>query len=197
MRWFVLAVALFAGVPAFAQDAGVVLDDAGITAVVPATPATTPSVVIDGGTVDVLPTTPAAAVSTVKIVFTAVKDGNWWLAAAGILLLIVGLLRTLGRKFHDWLPDNNIMDKPLIFLYDTKIGGWLLNWLTATAGGVGTAIAAGVAVDWSVWKSVLIVSTSGTALFELYQDIKEWWVARQAAKKAAATPTPAVEPPKA
>jgi beta-glucanase (GH16 family) len=126
------------------------------------------------------------ASNLVKTVFMSVKEGNWWMAAGALLVLVVGLLRGIGRKFHEWLPDNNIMDKPLIFLYDTKIGGWVLNWLTATAGGIATAMAAGVTVDWSLWKSVLMVSTSGTALFELYSDIKEWWVARQEAKKKAA-----------
>lgn len=162
--------------------------DAGIE-VVSAAPVVVPSVG-DGGVLSVpaAPAVedPAAAVSMVKTVFVGVKEGNWWLVAAALLLLVVGFLRGLGRKFHDWLPDNNIMDKPLIFLYDTKVGGWILNWLTATAGGVGTAMAAGVAVDWSLWKSVLMVSTSASALFELYKDIKEWIVAKMAAKKKAA-----------
>lgn len=183
MRTLILAFSLLVASPAFAQDAGTAMVvDAGVpAAVVPA-----PVVVVDGGTVDVAPVTPEQAASMVKTVFTAVKEGNWWLAAAAFLLLVVGFLRGLGRKFHDWLPDNNVMDKPLIFLYETKVGGWILNWLTATAGGVGTAMAAGVAVDWSLWKSVLMVSTSASALFELYKDIKEWIVSKMAAKKKAA-----------
>ena len=175
-------------------DAGVV-SDAGTPATI-----TMSEVVIkgetDAGVPAVVPADPAAAVSMVKTVFLAVKEGNWWLAAAGFLLLVVGLLRTLGKKFHEWLPDNNVLDKPLIFLYDTKVGGWLLNWLTALAGGVGTAMAAGVPVDWSIWKSVLIVSTSGSALFELYKDIKEWWLSRKKTEPAPAPAPAPTEPPK-
>jgi hypothetical protein len=199
-----LLVVLFS-LPAFA-DAGTDVPDAGVpeVAVVPATAPST-AVVVDGGVLEVIPADPAVAASMVKTVFVGVKEGNWWLVAAALLLLVVGFLRGIGRKFHDWLPDNNIMDKPLIFFYDTKVGGWILNWLTATAGGVGTAMAAGVSVDWSLWKSVLMVSTSASALFELYKDIKEWVVAKmaakkkaaeeEAAKKAAVTGAPA-EPPK-
>ena len=204
MRTLFLVVALLCSAPAFAQDAGsAMVVDAGVSEAVAPAPVV---VVVDGGTVDVVPVTPEHAVTMVKTIFTAVKDGNWWLAAAALLLLVVSLLRGLGKKFHAWLPDSNIMDKPLIFLYDTKIGGWVLNWLTATAGGIGTAMAAGVAVDWSLWKAVLMVSTSGTALFELYSDIKEWWVAKQeakkkaaeeeAAKKAAVVTAPPADPPK-
>lgn len=207
-RTLVLVAALVA-VPAFADDAGTVavaVDAGTIDVVLPVESVDAGVVaVVDAGVPAAIPVTPEHAVTLVKTVFVAVKEGNWWLAAAGLLLLVVGLLRTLGRRFHDWLPDNNIMDKPLIFIYDTKVGGWLLNWLTALAGGIGTAMAAGVPVDLSLWKSVVIISTSGSALLELYKDIKEWWVARQEAKKKAAEEeaakktavvSPPAEPPK-
>ncbi len=195
MRSFVLAVAVLFSVPVFAQDAGTA--DSGVAVTV------MPSVAIVGSPVMApdagvsVPMGTVEASGLLKTVFTSVKEGNWWMAAAAFLVLVVGLLRGIGKKFHEWLPDNNVLDKPLIFLYDTKIGGWILNWLTALGGGVGTAMAAGVPVDFSLWKSVVIVATSGSAIFELYKDIKEWWLAR-AAKKAAATPAPApAEPPKA
>ena len=192
MKWITLAVALLAA-PAFA-DAGV--EDAGVAAVMVMPPVAV--VASPDGGVAVAPDV-AAAASLVKTVFTGVKSGNWWLAAGAFLVLVVSLLRTSGKKFHEWLPDDNILDKPLLFLYDTKIGGWILNWLTATAGGIGTAMAAGVPVDGSLWKSVVMVSTSASALFELYSDIMAWWKARAAKKAAAVPPPPAVapvEPPK-
>lgn len=179
--------------PAFA-DAGVL--DAGTPVVAMAPVVVEGSVAsVDAGVpVVAAPLDVQASTTLLKTVFTSVKEGNWWMAAAALLVLVVGLLRGIGKKFHDWLPDNNIMDKPLIFLYDTKVGGWLLNWLTALGGGVGTAMAAGVTVDFSLWKSVVIVATSGSALYELYSDIMEWWKNR----KAAPAPVPApVEPPKA
>lgn len=200
MKTFLLMAALFA-FPAFALDAGsvdVVLDspDAGL--------------VVDAGVVDTAPMAPIvvslpdggvgdlSAPTMVKTVFTAVKTGNWWVAAAALLVLVVGLLRSMGKKFHAWLPDNNILDKPLFFLFDTKVGAWLLNWLTAIAGGVGTAIAAGVQPDFSIWKSVVMVSTTGSMLVELYKDIMEWIKSAQekkAAAKAAAVPPPPAVPP--
>lgn len=198
-RTLVLLAALLA-VPSFA-DAGVESLDAGVQSdagVVAVAPILVPmaSLTIDAGTVDV-PIEVEASVSMVKTVFVAVKTGNWWLAAGAFLVLVVSLLRTAGKKFHDWLPDNNILDKPLIFLYDTKIGGWILNWLTALAGGIGTAMAAGVAVDFSLWKSVVMVSTSASMLFELYKDIVAWvkgLAAKKAAEKAAAATPPAPAP---
>ena len=195
IRAFVLVVAL-ASVSAFA-DAGVenagVDVDAGVAVVAPVVPMA--SLAIDAGTVDV-PIEVEASVSMVKTVFTAVKTGDWWLAAGAFLVLVVSLLRTAGKKFHEWLPDDNILDKPLIFLYDTKIGGWVLNWLTALAGGIGTAMAAGVPVDMSLWKSVLMVSTSASALFELWKDVSEWWASRKKAEPAPAPVAPPAEPPK-
>jgi hypothetical protein len=191
MRIALLVAVLFAG-PVLAQDAGTaVVVDAGVSA---ALPVVVPSPIVtlpDGGVkLDV-----QAEVAMVKTVFTGVKEGNWWLAAGAFLVLIVSLLRTAGKKFHEWLPDNNILDKPLIFIYDTKVGGWILNWLTATAGGIGTALAAGVAVDFSLWKSVVMVSTSASALFELYSDIMAWWKERAAKKAAAPSPAVAAVPP--
>lgn len=183
--------------PVFAQDvdagvsnnAGVGVVDAPMKPLMVAQP--------DGGMAEAVP------MELAKTVFTAVKAGNWWLAASAFLVLVVGLLRALGKKFHDWLPDDNVLDKPLYFIFDTKIGAWLLNWFTAIAGGLGMSIAAGVQPDFSIWKSVLMVSTTGTMLVELYKDIVEWWKTRQAkaaeeaAAKAAVVAVPApVEPPK-
>lgn len=199
-RSIVLLAALFA-FPASAVDAGsveVVLDspdaglvvDAGVVDSAPMAPITVS--LPDGGVGDL------SAPTMVKTVFTAVKTGNWWVAASAFLVLIVGLLRSLGKKFHAWLPDNNVLDKPLWFIFDTKVGGWLLNWLTAIAGGVGTALAAGIQPDLSIWKSVLMVSTTGSMLVELYKDIAEWikeGQAKKAAAKAAAVPPPPAVPP--
>lgn len=160
--------------------------DAGAVAITVSDPVVT---IPDGGVKLDIP----AEMNMVKVVFTSVKEGNWWLAAGALLMVVVSLLRTSGKKFHEWLPDNNILDKPLIFLYDTKIGGWVLNWLTALAGGIGTAMAAGVTVDMSLWKSVVMVSTSGTALFELWDDLVTWWKNRKPATPAPA-PVPAPAP---
>lgn len=187
-----LLVLSLLSLPVFADviDGGVVTVD---TAPMPAMTFASP----DGGVVDL------SAPVLVKTIFDGVKTGNWWLVASAFLVLVVGLIRAFGKKFHDWLPDDNVLDKPLFFIFDTKVGAWILNWLTAIAGGVGMALASGIAPDWSLWKSVLMVSTSASMLVELYKDIAEWWKARQAkvaeeaAAKAAVVAAPApVEPPK-
>jgi len=178
IRSFVL-VAVLLSAPALADAGTVVSEDAGVVAVV-AIPAVAIEASVDAGVPMPVPT------ELVKTIFTGVKTGNWWLVAGAFLVLVVSVLRTSGKKFHEWLPDNNILDKPLIFIYDTKIGGWVLNWFTAMAGGIGMAMAAGMPVDFSLWKSVVMVSTSASALFELYSDIMAWVKTRSAAKKEAA-----------
>ena len=192
LRILALTVVLFSG-PLMALDAGVDSGSVGVPYItatdrVSYITVSEPVITLDGG---IQATIPDSA-SLVKTVFTGVKTGNWWLVAGAFLVLVVSLLRSFGKKFHDWLPDNNILDKPLIFIYDTKIGGWVLNWLTALSGGIGFALAAGLPVDFSLWKSVVMVSTSGTALFELWDDLMNWWKER---KKEVPAPTPAPMPP--
>ena len=181
MKTFLLIAALLA-VPAFAQEDAGVFDGGDGTTVLGAP---TPALVFaspDGGVADL------SAPVLVKTIFVSVKEGKWWVAASAFLVLIVGLFRVFGKKFHAWLPDKNILDKPLWFLFDTKVGAWLLNWLTAIAGGVGTALAAGIEPDFPLWKSVLMVSTTGTMIVELYKDIAEWVKAIRAKKDATQAP---------
>lgn len=147
---------------------------------------------LDAGVKSPLPSSEAAIV---REVFLAVKSGNWWLAASAFLILVVGLLRKYGKKVHEFLDDNNPLDKWFFHpIFDTKIGGWVLNWLTAIAGGLGTAWAAGSKIDGSLMQSVLLVSTSATVLIELWDDVKEWWDARKAKKAADAVAAAAALP---
>ena len=133
-----------------------------------------------------------------KIVFTSVKDGNWWAAAAAILVLVVSLLRTYGMKLHEWLPDNKVWDVPLKFIFDTKPGGWLLNVATAVAGGVGGALVSGSPVNWALVKPILMVAVTGAALWEMGKDLFEWIKLKtaKAADPAPVPPPPAVPPVK-
>lgn len=157
-----------AGIAALELDAGVV-----------------PAVVFvssDGG-VAVLRDAP---IDAAKNFYLATKTGNGWLVAMFLLFFLVGLLRTGGKWLHRLIPDDtqNVVLKPIEkvfgFLFDTKIGGWLLNWLSAIGGCLATAHAAGVPVDASAWKVAFLASTGGTALIELKDDLLEWWDARQA-----------------
>lgn len=176
-----------------APDAGIVYVDAGdYSALVGA----------DGGVVIDAKLDDAAGM--VKMFTESVKSGNGWLIAALIVAMLVSLFRTAGKKLHDWLPDNNAIDKVLYYVYDTKIGGWVLNWATSIAGGLLSAISFGWEINGALWLKVLAVSTTASAVFELVRDI---WTAIQnliqknkekAAAAAAATPTTpaATETPK-
>ena len=136
-------------------------------------------VVLDAGVAATAVTDPFNnPIGSVKDFYVAVKTGNYWWAGALLLFVIVGLLRMFGKKVHAWLADTNPLDKPFWFLFDTKMGGWLLNWLTSIGLVLAGAQAAGVPVDFGTWKSALVISTTGTALIELWKDIKEWWDGR-------------------
>jgi hypothetical protein len=194
VRTFVLALFLSTAPVAFADDAGGValVGDAGTPmSVTELTKRDQLAVDTDAGIVSPLPADDAAMV---RAVYTAIKSGNGWLAGTAILLLVVGLLRKYGKKFGTgpWFYVN----KPFWFLFETKVGGWILNWITAVAGGMGTAWAAGSKIDGALAKSVVMVSTSGTMLFELWKDVQEWWEARKAKAAGTAAAPGAPELPK-
>jgi hypothetical protein len=133
--------------------------------------------------------------------YEAVMTGNGWLAAMFLLFFFVGFLRTAGKRLHDMIPDdtNNKILKPLesvlYFIFDTKIGGWGLNWLSAIGGCLAAATLAGHVVDANAWKVALLASTGGTALVELKDDIMGWWTKRNVVKAAeAAAKVAAVAP---
>lgn len=159
---------------AFAADGGVV--DAGV------------AMVVDAGSVDVAVAAPVITVEgaamSAKGIFEAVKIGNYWWAAALLLVLVVGLIRKFGKMAHEAIADDSPWDKPFAFLFDSKVGGWVLNFSTALAGGLGTAMAAGAQVDLGLWKSIALVSFTGVALVEAKDDLMP--------KK----PAPPVEAPK-
>lgn len=123
---------------------------------------------------------PAAVVSSLddptvylRIIFDAVEKKNWGALAAAVLVLFVAVFRAFGKKLHDFLPDDSFADKPLIFLYDTKLGGWVLNTCTAMAGGFGTALLAGKAIDFELVRTVLSVSLSAAGIWGAVKDAME------------------------
>lgn len=159
---FLMIFGLFTATPSIAMDGGT---DAGMASSVSTTNVNlteSQELVLDN------------AFGSMKDFYVAAKEGNWAAAMMFLLFVVVGFLRTLGKKIHSWLPDNSVFDKPLIFMYDTKLGGWLLNWLTAIGGCLVTAHLAGMPVDFHAWRTALIASTGGTALIELKDDIMEW-----------------------
>lgn len=224
MKAFILCVSLLSSTVALAAEPGVT--DAGplITAseviIVGSLDAGSAVVVEDAGVsvVSVVPPSLDSPLSSMKGFYLAVETGNGWLAAMFLLFFFVGALRIVGKRVHAMIPDDtqHVVLKPiekfLYFVFDTKIGGWLLNWLSAVGGCLSTAALAGMPVDAAAWRVAIMASTGGTALIELKDDVLAWWDARQEKKKkelaeklaaaeaaaaAASTPTPPVEPPKA
>lgn len=183
-------------VPAFAQDAGVLVEssggviDAGVVTVV-LDDIVDAGVVVDAG----VPSAPVINPATldnpmvfVKVMVDAVKAGDWVAAAAALLVLLVALLKVFGKRLHDFLPDTSPLDKPLWFLLDTKPGGWLMNFLTSTGAGVGLSLLAGEKITWALLKPILSVSLTAAALWGLVKDINDWIKAAKEKKAAQAKP---------
>lgn len=195
MKKLILCLAFLAPVAAFALDAGVasvvVVADAGIAVVADAGVA----VVTDGA----IPASLETPLPYAKIVFQSIAHGEWWAAAAAFLVLVVALLRKYGKWLHEKIPDTNPIDKIFWFLLETKPGGWVLNVLTAVAGGAGGAILAGEKIDWPLVKPILLVSVTGSTLWELFKDVSAYVASVKAAKSVPApvlAVVPPVDPPK-
>lgn len=211
MKSFILCSALLWSSLVFADNPGAVVLDAGAPAV---------AVVIDAGSVDVVLEAPDAGVlpelpsleaplTSAKGFYKAVKTGNGWLAAMFMLFFLVGFVRIVGKRIHAMIPDDTKnkflipVERVLYFIFDTKIGGWVLNWLSAIGGCLSASAMAGAPVDAAAWKVAILASTGGTALIELKDDVMEWWdlqnakklAEREAAKAAPAAPTVVLVPP--
>jgi len=191
------------------EDAGAsVKIDAGTVVVEMAAIAVTGSVgAADAGAAVIVPSLDEPLTSAKGFV-KAVKTGNGWLAAMFMLFFFVGFMRLIGKRIHAMIPDDtkHVLLKPieafLRFVFDTKIGGWALNWMSAVGGCLSTAAIAGMPVDAAAWKVAILASTGGTALVELKDDVMEWWDARnaaaeaeRAAKAAVVAPAVSIVPP--
>jgi len=211
MKRFILCCSLLCAARGLAQDAGVaaVTVDAGVVAAaVDAGVVVVAADVADAGVVDASTPVPSLdhPLTSAQQFYTAVKTGNGWLAAVFILFLGVGLVRVVGKRAHAMIPDDTkvwylkLVEGVLAFFFDTKVGGWLLNWLSAVGGCLSTAIAAGMPVDASAWKVAILASSGGTVLIELKDDVMEWWNRLPEVKPAAPVlaviaPTPPAPPP--
>jgi hypothetical protein len=204
MKSFILCSTLLWSSLVFADNPGTVVVDAGIVVAA-----------IDAGTVDVVLEAPDAGVpleipslespfTSAKGFYKAVKTGNGWLAAMFMLFFLVGFIRIVGKRIHAMIPDDTKnkflipVERVLFFIFDTKIGGWVLNWLSAIGGCLSAAAMAGSPVDAAAWKVAILASTGGTALIELKDDVMEWWDlqnAKKLAEREAAKATLAVVPP--
>lgn len=186
MKNLILCCALLCSPLAFAEDAGTFVIDAGVVDVELAAPAT----VVDAGVL----LTPSLdePLTSAHGFYMAVRTGNGWLAAMFMLFFLVGAIRIVGKRVHAMIPDDTKnkflvpVEKILYFIFDTKIGGWVLNWLSAIGGCLSAAAMAGMPVDGAAWKVAILASTGGTALIELKDDVMELWDKKNADKAAAA-----------
>ena len=108
-----------------------------------------------------------------KIILDAVEHKNWGVVAAAMLVMCIAAFRAFGKKIHEFIPDAHWADKPFFFLYDTKLGGWILNTVTAAAGGFGTALLAGATIDFELVRTVLGVSLSAAGIWGAVKDAME------------------------
>lgn len=134
-------------------------------------------------------------ISFVSVIAKSVRAGDWWGVCSAVLVLVVTILRLYGKRLHDLIPDDSLWDKPLWFLFDTKVGGWSMNLTVSLAGTVGTAQLAGEHVTWSLLKSALMLSLTGAAMWELFKDIGDW-LTRPRLHAAVIVPGVLVEAPK-
>lgn len=107
-------------------------------------------------------------------VVDGVKSGDWVTVAAAALVISVMVIRKFGKQLHEMIDDDNPVDKIFWFFLETKLGGWVLNFLTSLTGAMGSALMGGVAVNWELLKPVLLVSLTGASLWELFKDVSEF-----------------------
>jgi len=189
MKKLILCFVLFSPVLSLAQDmdastAIVVAAPAPVVTAQPMLPAAADAGVSNPSAVVLDSPAPIA-----KVMFQSAANGNWWAAVSAFLVLVVALIRKYGKAIHEMLPDTNPLDKIFWFLFDTKPGGWLLNFLTAVAGVAGLAIMAGEQVTWTLMKPILIVALTSASLWEMAKDVLAW-----VASKKQQTPVPVAVP---
>jgi len=200
MKNFIFCTALLLASVVHAEDAGSfslvaagVSHDAGLRIELSAIVITGTVEIVDAGASALVPVVPSldAPLDSAKGFYHALTTGNGWLAAMFMLFFLVGFIRIVGKRVHAMIPDDTThvilrpIEKALTFCFDTKVGGWLLNWLSAIGGCLASTHLAGHAVDAESWKVAFLASTGGTALVELKDDVMEWWDKKNAEKAAA------------
>jgi hypothetical protein len=72
-------------------------------------------------------------------------------------------------------------------LLETKPGKWLTNFLTVTAGGLGSVYLAGETPDWPLMKTILSLSFTVAGIWAFVKDLWEW-IAPKLSKKPEEAP---------
>lgn len=104
----------------------------------------------------------------------SVRGGNYFEAAALLVVFALALLHVFGKRIHDALPDEHWADRPLFFLFDTKPGGVLKLALTTAGAGVGGAYLVGEPITPELVKPILGVAFASSTIWGWVKDFIEW-----------------------
>ncbi len=117
-----------------------------------------------------------------RIAFHAVRDGQWFGAAAAALVALVVGLRVFGRKLHELIPDDHPADRVLWFLLESKLGMWVVTWLSAISSGLTLALLSDGpgAINLALVIATLKVATPGALIWTGLELAWDWWKARKA-----------------
>lgn len=110
--------------------------------------------------------------------YTSVRAGNYFEAAALLVIAVMGLLRLGGKRLHEQLADDSPWDRPLWFIFDTKPGRILHLCLTTSAAGVGGAWLLGQHIDIDLVKPIVLTTFTASTLYGWAKDFLEWFKAR-------------------
>lgn len=147
---------------AVAVDAGVSVVDAGVV------------VIADGGVVAVNAAALDNLVPYVELTKKHIENGDWVSALSCVLVILIGLFRMFAKKLHDFIPDDNPLDKFFYFMLETKPGGWIVNFLTTSGLGVGSFLMLGQPITWAILKPIFGLSLTMAGVWGAAKDLWEW-----------------------
>ena len=147
---------------AVAVDAGVSVVDAGVVAIA------------DGGVVAVNAAALDNLAPYVELTKKHIDNGDWVSAISCVLVILIGLFRMFAKKLHDFIPDDNPLDKFFYFMLETKPGGWIVNFLTTSGLGVGSFLMLGQPITWAILKPIFGLSLTMAGVWEAAKDLWEW-----------------------
>jgi len=107
------------------------------------------------------------------------KAGMWLSGVVALIVAVVFTIRLFGKKAHDAIPDDSILDKPFWFLFDTKPGGILLNALTACGVVLAPLMVAGQVLTPTLVGVTLAASIGASQVWGWAKDVYEWWKSRK------------------
>lgn len=118
--------------------------------------------------------------------YKSVRAGNYFEAAALLVIAFVAFLQWGGAKLHEKLPDElppnptisdrawGALERFLWFWFDTKPGKILKLCLTAASAGVGGAWVLGEPITPELVKPIMLTTFTASTLFGWAKDFMEW-----------------------